>query len=104
MLHREQDIIQWAKDRNIFVGGTPVGQATKTLEEAVELLDAINKRSTSEIADAIGDIMVTLIIQAKMWKLDMSECIEQAYNAIKDRRGIVRDGIFIKDVEPSNGC
>ncbi len=56
-MHREADIIQWAKDRNIFVGGTPVGQATKTLEEAVELLDAINKRSTDEIADAIGDIM-----------------------------------------------
>ena len=104
MLHREQDIIQWAKDRNIFVGGTPVGQATKTLEEAVELLDAINKRSTSEIADAIGDIMVTLIIQAKMWKLDMSECIEQAYNTIKDRRGVMRDGIFIKNEEPAHGC
>ena len=103
-MHREQDIIQWAKERNIFVGGTPVGQATKTLEEAVELLDAINKRSTAEIADAIGDIMVTLIIQAKMWKLDMNACIEQAYNQIKDRRGVMRDGKFLKDVEPAHGC
>lgn len=103
-MHREADIIQWAKDRNIFVGGTPVGQATKTLEEAVELLDAINKRSTDEIADAIGDIMVTLIIQAKMWKLDMNACIEQAYSQIKDRRGVMRDGKFLKDAEPAHGC
>ena len=103
-MHREADIIQWAKDRNIFVGGTPVGQATKTLEEAVELLDAINKRSTAEIADAIGDIMVTLIIQAKMWKLDVNACIEQAYQTILPRRGKMVAGMFVKEEEPAHGC
>ena len=29
--------------------------------------------------------------------LTLSECLEHAYNDIKDRKGIMKDGIFIKE-------
>ena len=60
-------------------------------------MDAINKRSTDDIADAIGDIMVTLIIHAKMWKLDVNACIEQAYQTIAPRRGKMVAGVFVRE-------
>ena len=103
MLHREQDIIQWAKDRNIFVGGTPVVQSIKTMEEAVELIDGVNKRDKGAIRDAIGDIIVTLVIQAKMQGLNIEECVEQAWNEIKDRRGRMQGGMFVKE-EVADDC
>lgn len=103
MIHREADIIQWARERNIFVGGTPVGQSIKTMEEAVELMDGVNKRDKTLIRDAIGDIIVTLVIQAKMQGLSIEECVEQAWNEIKDRRGRMRDGQFHKE-ELADGC
>jgi len=54
-------VMQWAKDRGIYENGTALGQAKKTLEEAGELLAAVASNDREEIADAIGDVMVTLV-------------------------------------------
>ena len=64
-------IEQWAADKGILEKATPMAQALKTLEECTELCTAINKNDKPEIIDAIGDIMVTLIIQAKMQGLTL---------------------------------
>jgi NTP pyrophosphatase (non-canonical NTP hydrolase) len=95
-------IIQWAKDRGIFDKATPLSQWNKTNEEVIELRDAIllnryNPSDRSHISDAIGDIIVTLIIQAEMHGLDTETCLNQAYNEIKDRKGKMIDGVFVKD-------
>ncbi len=48
---------------------------------------------------------MTLIIQAKMWKLDVNACIEQAYQTILPRRGRMESGRFVKEVEDASyGC
>jgi NTP pyrophosphatase (non-canonical NTP hydrolase) len=101
MIHREQEIIQWGIDRNILGStgeGTPKGQWKKTMEECIELRDAIGDTHMGEIRDAIGDIIVTLIMQAQLWGLTMEECIEQGWSQIKDRKGRMVNGIFVKEI------
>ena len=93
----ENEVSAWGYDRKIIQHGKPMGQAVKTLEEAVELLDAVNKDDKDAIKDAIGDIMVTLIIQCKMQSMDLQDCLESAYNVIKNRTGKMVDGVFVKD-------
>ena len=77
---------EWADDKGIFEKATPMAQALKTLEETTELCTAINSDDRAEIIDAMGDIMVTLIIQAKMQKVSLEECLESAYKGIAKRR------------------
>jgi NTP pyrophosphatase (non-canonical NTP hydrolase) len=83
----ENEIINWAKDKGIFEKGTPIKQSYKTLEEVGELISAVSINDKAEIKDAIGDILVTIIIQAKMQNLDLIECVESAYNIISKRNG-----------------
>jgi hypothetical protein len=105
MIHREQDIINWGIARNLI---GPTGQATKdgqnkkTREEVEELQTAINSekigtRSIDGARDAIGDIIVTLVMQAQMWGLTITECLDAAWDEIKDRKGRMVDGIFVKE-------
>lgn len=102
MIHKEKEIIQWAIDRNILgpTGeGTKYGQVSKTLEEVIELNSSIFFRNKDGVCDAIGDIVVTLMIQAEMWGMTMEECIEAAWQQIKDRKGRMVEGIFVKDIQ-----
>lgn len=92
------NIEQWGKDRKISVNGRPMTQAIKTLEECHELLEAINTNNKHEIRDAIGDIVVTLIMQCGLQEFTLDECLYQAYEEIKDRKGELNHvGDFIKD-------
>lgn len=99
-MHREQDIIAWATERGIFSelhGSNPTRQADKTQEELLEMFDGIRRGDLGLIQDAIGDICVTLAIQCKFWGLSMDDCIEAAWNEIKDRKGQMIAGQFVKE-------
>ena len=94
----EKRVLDWAEDRQIIPNSNPLTQAIKTTEEVAELLNALSKRSIDEAKDAYGDILVTLIIGAKLQGVDLLECLAQAYEVIKDRKGYLRDdGIFVKE-------
>ena len=88
---------QWAKEKGILEKATTMKQAEKTHEEVLELMSAIDDDDTDEIKDAIGDIMVTLIIQAKMQGMTIEECLNSAYDVISKRTGKMVDGQFKKD-------
>jgi len=90
---------QWAEDKGILSKATPMAQAIKTLEETTEFCKAVNNNNREEIIDAMGDIMVTLIIQAKMQNLSLEECLESAYKVISTRTGKMIDGQFVKDTK-----
>ena len=90
-------VIKWADNKGILKNGTPPAQANKTMEECQELVDAIQDDNRDEIADALGDILVTIIIQAKMQNMSLVECLEGAYNVITKRTGKMVDGQFVKD-------
>lgn len=90
-------ILQWAKDKDILDKATPETQMLKTVEEVGELANALGKRDLEEIKDAIGDIAVTIIIQAELNGLNFDECLQSAYNVISKRTGRMENGIFVKD-------
>lgn len=92
------NIKQWGKDRGITINGNPMTQAIKTLEETQELLLAINTQDKEGIKDAIGDVVVTLIMQTELQGFEFEDCIAHAYDIIKDRKGYLNEyGDFIKD-------
>ena len=95
----EMKVLQWGTDRGIVQHGKPIGQAIKTLEEVTELLDAINRGDMPEIKDAVGDVVVTLIMVCATLDIDLTECLAGAYDQIKDRRGyLTASGVFVKEV------
>jgi NTP pyrophosphatase (non-canonical NTP hydrolase) len=93
----EKLVIKWADSRGIFEKGNPTAQALKTVEEADELVDAIDKQDREEVVDALGDILVTIIIQAEMQGLKLEDCLLSAYNVISKRQGTMKNGQFIKE-------
>ena len=94
--------LQWARDRNLIEGSDPKSQFLKTVSEMGELADAINKGSTEEQIDAIGDVLVTLIIVAEQLGLTLTECLAVAYMEIKDRKGRMINGVFVKEITDDN--
>jgi len=94
----EFQVMQWAEARGIYENGTALGQASKTVEEACELLVAIAKNDKAEIADAIGDVMVTLVNVAVLCDMDVRQCFYQAFKVIENRKGFLnKDGVFVKE-------
>tara|TARA_B100001113_G_scaffold202667_1_gene166119 strand:+ start:2053 stop:2355 length:303 start_codon:yes stop_codon:yes gene_type:complete len=91
----EKLIAQWHHDRNLIDGSTDKDQYMKLIQEAGELSDSLCK--DKDIRDDIGDIMVVLINIMVRNNLTMSECLSTAYHDIKDRKGKMIDGIFVKE-------
>ncbi len=94
----EQLVLEWANNKGIMDNSTPLDQFGKTSEEVDELYEALMTNDALETKDAIGDIVVTLIIQAKMQNLTINECLQHAYKIISKRKGKMVDGVFVKDV------
>lgn len=93
----ERAVEIWAEEKGILSKATPIKQALKTQEECLELCNAILDDNKSEISDALGDILVTIIIQAKMQGMCLESCLEGAYNVISKRTGNMVNGQFVKD-------
>lgn len=88
----------WAAARKIVPNSTPQAQLMKTMSELGELADATLKNDLDEKVDGLGDVLVTLIIYAKLSGLSMRGSLEAAYNTIKDRRGyLTPEGVFVKE-------
>ena len=95
----KERIKQWAADRNLIEGSTPWKQMSKLDEEVGELGDGLRIESTDDIKDAIGDIQVVLAVMCAQLNIDIDECRELAWNEIKDRKGRMVDGVFVKEVQ-----
>lgn len=94
----EMKVIQWGEKRGIVQNSTPAAQAKKTLEELDELFAAIKSNNREEMADAYGDLLVTLVMGCACADLDLVTCFEGAYNEIKNRKGQLNaDGLWIKE-------
>lgn len=90
---------QWHKDRNLINGSTDKDQFHKLIQECAELSDNLCKGK--DIKDDVGDIIVVLINIMVRNNITMEECLAVAWNDIKDRKGKVVDGIFIKEADLS---
>ena len=109
-------VVAWANERNIIQGSSATKQLDKTSEEfnelqralgQLEILYALDDRGLHvnddlEVAygdaiDAYGDILVTLIISAHMQGITLEHALNAAWLQIKDRRGELRNGKFVKE-------
>lgn len=89
-------IKKWAVDRDI-TSGNPKAQMVKLMEEVGELANGINKDRTEQIIDSIGDTYVVLVILCMQLDLDINDCIKVAYEEIKERKGKMVNGLFVKE-------
>ena len=90
-----EKIAQWHRDRNLIDGSTDKDQYMKLIQEAGELSDSICKGK--DIRDDIGDMMVVLINIMTRNGLSIEECLQVAYDDIKDRKGKMINGVFVKE-------
>lgn len=88
-------IKQWHYDRNLIDGANDKDQICKLIQEVGELSDNVCKGR--DIRDDIGDCIVVLVNIAERNGLTIEDCVEKAWDDIKDRKGVMRDGIFIKE-------
>jgi NTP pyrophosphatase (non-canonical NTP hydrolase) len=95
-------VAQWAEDRNLIEGSTPRLQMTKLFEECEELSHALQDSDLGETIDAIGDIQVVLGVICTQLKISIDDCREAAWEQIKDRKGKMVDGVFVKEVQELN--
>ena len=91
------NIRNWAKQRGIYKEGDTKTQYVKLQEESGELAKAILKNDKPEIIDAIGDMVVVLTNLAHFEGLTIEECIQSAYNVIKNRTGKMVNGTYVKN-------
>lgn len=91
------DLIRdWAEERGIYSKGDSKTQYVKLMEEAGELAKALLTEDQPEIIDAIGDMMVVLTNLAKMEGLLVEDCVTSAYDVIKNRKGKMINGTYVK--------
>lgn len=96
---KDKLILQWASDRQILQNSTSLAQLGKLEEEFHELCEGVDTKDKDEIKDAIGDMYVVMTLIANMSGLTIPECVDYAYDSIKDRKGYLNEqGVFVKEV------
>ena len=92
----EMAIKVWAKSRGINKAH-PKDQYIKVVEEVGEIAEGLSKKNLNLIMDAIGDTFVTLVALCSTLNIQLGDCVNMAYNEIKDRDGKMVDGVFVKE-------
>jgi len=94
----EMKIIQWAEDRKIIPNAKPHTQLMKAVSEMGELCDAELKGNLPMIKDGVGDVLVCLINYCALKDINLVDCLKEAYDEIKDRKGTtLPNGTFVKE-------
>jgi len=91
-----EDIEQWFIDRNLN-NCEPTKQMLKLYEEVGEISAAMARNDMDKIKDGIGDVTVVLIGLSMQLGLNYEDCVRMAYNEIKDRKGRLVNGVFVKE-------
>lgn len=87
----------WSKYHGLLDGGDVKTQYVKLMEECGELADAIIKNDREAFEDAVGDIVVVLTnLCALAGYANIEDCVEQAYEVIRERRLKLENGTLKK--------
>jgi NTP pyrophosphatase (non-canonical NTP hydrolase) len=89
-------IEEWARERGLDAA-EPTKQMLKLGEEYGELCQGLAKDKPEQVKDSIGDMYVVLTILSLQLGLNVGECIAGAYAEIKDRKGKMINGVFVKE-------
>ena len=91
------NVIGWHYDRNLIEGSTDKDQVLKLAQELGELSDSVCKGK--DVRDDIGDMLVVMLNIAERNGVILAECLNQAWSDIKNRKGKMVDGIFVKEAD-----
>lgn len=91
-----EKVEKWFIDRGLDKA-EPTKQMLKLFEEASEIARGLARNDMDEIKDGIGDVLVVLIGLSMQLGISVEECLEIAYNEIKDRKGKLINGVFVKE-------
>lgn len=89
-------IRDWAKERKLDKAD-PYKQVLKLGEEFGELCEGMAKEKPEQVLDSIGDMFVVLTILSMQLNVSIEECVALAYNEIKDRKGKMVNGVYVKE-------
>lgn len=92
----QEKILRWAYDRHLHTA-KPEVQLAKLMEEVGELAADILKGRDPR--DSLGDTWVVLLVLCTILKVTPEECMQVAYEEIKDRKGKLVNGVFIKEAD-----
>ena len=95
--HLVKSISEWHHARNLIDGANDQSQYVKLIEEAGELAGNISRGR--DVSDDIGDMIVVLINIAERNGLTLEQCLQVAYDDIKDRKGRMINGSFVKEAD-----
>ena len=88
-------IEEWARERGLDTA-SPDKQMLKLGEEYGELCQGLAKNLPEQVKDSIGDMYVVLTILSLQLGLDIEDCVIHSYGEIKDRKGKLVNGVYIK--------
>src|SRR5699024_9433898 len=88
-------IEKWSIDKGLDKASRDK-QVLNTIEGVDECAGALWKSDLDNEKEEIGDVVVTLIILSQQLDMDLYECLETAYIKIKDRKGEMKNGVFVK--------
>ena len=88
----------WGLERDLYKEGTLQGQIKKIIEEANEVEIAFKDGDINELEKELGDVLVTVINTCKMMEITPEACLFRAYEKIKDRKGKMLNGTFVKEL------
>lgn len=89
-------IKEWAIDRMLNFSD-PTKQMLKLMEEVGELAQGMVKNNRAQVYDSIGDVYVVLVILSMQLGLEIEDCVQTAYDEIKNRKGKMANGVFVKE-------
>ena len=90
-----EKVVSWHHDRNLIEGSSDKDQTLKLLQELGELSDSVCKGK--DIKDDIGDMLVVMLNITSRNNVSLEECLAKAWGDIKDRKGRMSGGIFVKE-------
>src|SRR5690606_41010188 len=98
--HMEYSLTKESEKWAIVINLNTADQAKQTIklgEEFGELCQRIAKNNIDQVTDSIGDMYVVLTILSMQLGLNIEDCISRAYAEIKDRKGKMVNGVFVKE-------
>ena len=87
-------VVEWGRDKGILEKSNPLKQLTKTIEEATELMIADLNDDREEMVDAVGDVLVTLILYCEMKGIDILKLEDSGFDDSYNYSVINSSGAF----------
>lgn len=93
-------VIAWGREHKI---NNPDKQLLKVIEEVSEMVREVvrGRYDSAEIADGIGDSLITIIILSDILGYDPVSMLLDSYDIIRERKGKTISGSFVKEEDGS---